>query len=314
MFLSVIIPVKNEAESLPALHREIVDALKVFEGQQTEIIYVDDGSTDNTAPVLASLAHATVIRFRRNFGQTAAMQAGINESSGQVIVFLDGDGQNDPADIPMLVSELTSRGLEMVCGWRTSRRDSFGKRFISRGAFRLRQFLLHDQIHDSGCTLKAIRREVLETIPLYGELHRLIPALAVMNGFSVDEVAVNHRPRVHGSTKYNWHRTVKGFVDMFGLWFWKRFEMRPMHFFGALGFLAIGLGGLTAGLATVFYVQGIVFLKHSLPVLAAVEILGGAQLLSVGLLADRLFSLRYDLSAAPRYAIVSRSTSDGLQR
>lgn len=160
--------------------------------------------------------------FRKNFGQSAAFDAGFKRATGDIVITMDGDLQNDPADIPLLLAKL-DEGYDVVSGWRVKRQDSLSKKIFSRGANMLRTILIHDNIHDSGCSLKAFRRECFEDFDLFGEMHRFIPALLEIKGFRVAEVPVSHHPRVHGVTKYNWKRSVKGFVDMLAVWFWRKY-------------------------------------------------------------------------------------------
>jgi len=306
MKISVVVPVFNECEGVSQLHEEITQSLRSFlvEGE-FEIIYVDDGSTDNTSNALSTLTPATVITLRRNQGQTAAMKAGIDHAKGDFITLLDGDGQNDPSNIKTLFNYLLDNNLDLVCGWRENRKDSKMKKFVSKGAYLIRQILISDKIHDSGCTQKIGRRDILQSMPLYGEFHRLIPALVALDGYLVGEVPVVHRERKFGTSKYTWHRIIKGIIDIGMLWFWKKFESRPMHFFGGLGLLAIFAGLGAAMTATILYIFDSVFFRNSLPVLAAVLIMAGIQLISVGMLGDRIFRIHYDQNNRTRYLIKS---------
>lgn len=229
--ISVVVPVFNEEGNVEELHREIVEVCRA-QHYEYEIIFVDDGSSDKTVEICKTLKPLKLIQMRRNFGQTAAMDAGIKAAQYDYIVTLDGDRQNDPADIPNMIVYLEENDLDVVSGWRKNRKDTFMKRFISRGANALRYLLVHDGIHDSGCSLKVYRRECFKGVNLYGEQHRFIPAILRMKGFTVGEVVVNHRARTAGVTKYNWKRTVKGFVDMISVWFWNKYATRPLHMLG----------------------------------------------------------------------------------
>lgn len=211
-----------------------------------EIIFVNDGSTDNTAGECSRLSPLVYIELRKNFGQTAAMDAGIKRARGRTIITMDGDLQNDPADIPAMLAYLEQNGLDVVSGWRKNRRDSLGKRFVSRAANLLRRLMINDGIHDSGCSLKVYRRECFEHVDLSGEMHRFIPALLKIKGFKIGEMAVTHHSRIHGKTKYNWQRTLKGFLDMFAVWFWKKFANRPIHLLGTLGIITWLIGVVSA--------------------------------------------------------------------
>jgi len=285
--VSVVVPMYNEEGNVADLHREIVEVCEK-NGYLYEIIFVYDGSTDRTFEIIQSLKPVQCIRFRRNFGQTSAMDAGIKKSRYPLIVTMDGDRQNDPADIPLLVEELERSGKDLISGWRRNRKDSLMKRFFSRGAHFLRRMLIHDGIHDSGCSLKVYRRECFEGVSLYGEMHRFIPAVLKIKGFSIGELEVNHRPRTAGKTKYNWRRSIKGFLDMLSVWFWNKFAVRPLHLLGGLGLLSIFLGILVSITGIVLYFQHINTFKNVLPIFAIFLLLTGLQLFVSGLIADML--------------------------
>jgi glycosyltransferase involved in cell wall biosynthesis len=247
MMISVVIPVYNEEGSVAELHREIVSVMTGI-GRPFEIIFVDDGSVDQTVNTLRTLRPIRIVRFRRNFGQTAALDAGIKTARGEYIVTLDGDGQNDPEGIPKLIHELESKDLDVVSGWRKDRKDSLSKKYASKVAAYFRKFLINDGIHDSGCTLKVYRKECFDHVDLYGEMHRFIPAILKIKGFTVGEVVVAHRERGTGVTKYNWKRGMRGILDMVSVWFWKKYANRPLHLFGSFGvtliILSIGALGI----------------------------------------------------------------------
>lgn len=238
--LSIVIPAYNEGKNVRLLYQKLMD---VFSRMETsyEIIYIDDGSTDNTFFELEALYeedknNVKVIKFRRNFGQTAALDAGFKAAKGKVIISMDADLQNDPADIPKLLAKM-KEGYDVVCGWRKNRKDPLFKHLISRGANFLRSIIINDKIHDSGCTLKAFKRECFTTLDLYGEIHRFIPALLELQGFKITEIVVNHKERIYGSSKYNSRRIMKGFLDILLVKFWMKYVTRPMHLFGELGLL-----------------------------------------------------------------------------
>ena len=239
--VSVVVPVYNEEGNVAELHKEI-KAVCEENNYEYEIIFINDGSSDRTEEICRTLKPLKYIRLRRNFGQTAAMDAGIKAAKYDYIVTMDGDRQNDPADIPMMIKYLEDNDLDVVSGWRKHRKDKPLKKFTSRGANLLRHILVHDGIHDSGCSLKVYRKECFEHVNLYGEQHRFIPAILKIKGFRIGEVVVNHRPRTAGKTKYNWKRTIKGFVDMISVWFWNKYSSRPLHLLGGIGFTFITLG------------------------------------------------------------------------
>ncbi len=238
--LSVVVPLYNEEGNVVELHRRIKEALEQS-GHPYEIIFVDDGSRDQTLAEAKSCSPVKLVVFRKNFGQTAAFDAGIKAATKDVIITLDGDLQNDPADIPLLLAKI-NEGYDVVSGWRYKRHDPWSKTVPSRIANLLRKALIHDKIHDSGCSLKAYRRECFKDIDLFGEMHRFIPALLQLEGFRVAEVKVSHHPRLRGVTKYNWKRGMKGFVDMLAIWFWRKYSHRPLHLFGGVGVVLFGLG------------------------------------------------------------------------
>lgn len=300
--ISAVIPIFNERENISSLHAELLRSLRKT-GSPFEIIIVDDGSNDGSADVLARLSPVTVVSLRKNFGQTAALDAGIKITKGDIIVTLDGDGQNDPADIPVLLAKL-AEGYDVVSGWRHQRQDPFMKRFISRGAELLRRFFVNDGIHDSGCTLKAYRRECFENMDLYGEMHRFIPGMLRWQGFTVAEIEVHHRPRRAGKSKYTLSRTFRGFLDMLSIWFWRKFSDRPLHLFGGVGLFLSAVGVALVGVLFVLRLFGIIALAGSVwPLAGFFLVLTGLTLFSTGLLADIVVKSYYRVHAARPYSI-----------
>jgi glycosyltransferase involved in cell wall biosynthesis len=290
MKISVVIPAYNEAENVEPLLDELFE---VLDGSfpEHEVIVVDDGSTDDTLRRLHAARETReglrIIEFQGNFGQTAAIDAGFQHAEGDVIILLDADMQNDPHDIPRLVARL-DEGFDVVCGWRFDRKDTLGKRFTSRGANVLRKIILRDQIHDSGCTLKALRRECVQGLHLHGEMHRFIPALLQWRGFKITEEKVNHRSRLRGTTKYNIFRVGRGLMDMLVVGFWQKYSARPAHFFGFLGLLSSTAGfGICAYLA-IRKIQGHSIADRPLLLLGVLGIIIGLQFITFGLLADML--------------------------
>lgn len=300
--VSIVVPAYNEAGNLPFLHEEIKEVCHKND-YDYEIIFVDDGSDDDTEAVLSNLSPLTVIRFRKNFGQTAALDAGIKHSTRELIVTMDGDGQNDPADIPLLVRSLHEKRLDVVSGWRKNRKDSLPKRFVSRVANFLRHFFINDNIHDSGCTLKIYRKECFEHLSLYGEMHRFIPALLKIKGFKIGEVVVNHRPRQSGITKYGAARTIKGFIDMISVWFWNKYAVRPLHLLGGMGLLCFFLGFVSSAYTVFYFISGGDLSNTVWPLLSAFLLFSGVQLFISGLLADMLAKTYYGTTNDNSYSI-----------
>ncbi len=286
MHISFVIPVVNERENVAQLHAEIVAAAKKI-GKTYEIIFVDDGSTDGTQKEIQKLKPVRLLEMRRNFGQTAALDAGIKAAQGEFLVTLDGDLQNDPADVPAMLKMLQDEQLDVVCGWRFQRHDSFTKRFISAGARKFRGILVEDGIHDSGCTLRVYKKEAFDDLDLRGEMHRFIPAILKWRGFKIGEMKVNHRPRIHGRTKYDMKRTVKGFLDMLSLWFFRKYANRPLHFLGAVGLGCFALGVALGGYLAVGRLLGWFGLSQSIwPLTAVFLVLFGMQMFVSGLIMD----------------------------
>jgi glycosyltransferase involved in cell wall biosynthesis len=303
IYLSVIVPVYNEEGSIAELYREIFAVCEKL-GRPFEIIFVNDGSKDKTAEVLKTLSPLKTITLRRNFGQTAAMDAGIKVARGIFLATLDGDGQNDPADIPRLLEKIVQEDLDVVSGWRKNRQDKFSKKFSSRCAAALRKFLINDGIHDSGCSLKVYKKECFAKISLYGEMHRFIPAILKIKGYRIGELEVNHRSRSAGRTKYNWKRGVKGVLDMFSVWFWQRYANRPLHLFGGAGIFLM-IVSVFAGISAVY---GKIFLARDLSntswtELAMFGFFIGVIFFIFGLLSDMLSKIYFGTTKDDAYDI-----------
>lgn len=302
--ISIIVPAYNEEKNVPLLYEKITSVVRRMK-LSYELIFVDDGSRDQTLARLTAISSSDpsviVIKFRKNFGQTAAMDAGFKTARGRILIPMDADLQNDPEDIPRLVAKL-NEGYDVVSGWRANRRDSLAKHIISRGANLLRKLLLHDRIHDSGCTLKAYRRECFENLTLYGEMHRFIPAILSLRGFKVTELPVRHHPRAYGKTKYSFKRVLKGFLDMLVVTFWMRYATRPIHLFGTLGVLTTLLGllvGFYLTLLKLFFNEPIG--NRPLLLLTILLIVLGAQFITFGLMSDILVKIYY--KNEPTYCI-----------
>lgn len=290
MYISFVVPVMNEAGNVAKLHAEILATAKTFK-KPFEIIFVNDGSTDDTLAELKQLSPITIVDLRGNYGQTAALAAGIHTATGTYLVTLDGDGQNDPADVPAMLTMLLDNKKDVVCGWRKDRQDSFSKRFISRGAEWLRRLFVQDGIRDSGCTLRVYRRACFDGLVLRGEMHRFIPALLRWRGFNLAEMPVHHRPRGTGQTKYTWKRMVKGFLDMFNLWFFHKFASRPFHLLGTVGGVTFAIGTIALVVLAIGRLLGTLSLSGSIwPLMAVFLILFGFQMVVSGLIMDLIIN------------------------
>jgi len=291
--LSIVVPLYNEEGNIALLFNEIRTVCKTNR-YPFEIIFVDDGSSDNTVKNARKLSPLTLVRLRKNFGQTAAMDAGIKQAAGKYIVTMDGDRQNDPEDIPRLLHHLKKHNLDVVSGWRKKREDSMSKHLMSRAANLLRKLIVNDQIHDSGCSLKMYKQECFTDLDLFGEMHRFIPALLRIQGFRIGELVVNHRPRTAGKTKYSWSRTIKGLIDLIAVWFWKKFAVRPLHLLGGLGLFTIFFGSLSGIYSFILFIKGKSLSDTAFPGLTAFLLITGIQLFIFGLLADMIAKNYYE--------------------
>jgi len=300
--VSFIVPVFNEVENIDKLHQEILTVARNL-GVDFEIIMVDDGSTDGTYKKLLQLSPVTVIRMRSNFGQTSALDAGIKAAQYPYLITMDGDLQNDPADAPALIRHLEDNELDVVSGWRKNRKDPLSKRFVSRVANQLRKILVEDGIHDSGCTLKAYRKECFDQVSLYGEMHRFIPALLKMRGFQVGELVVNHRPRAGGKTKYNFTRTLKGLVDMIVIWYWNRYAMRPFHFLGGIGIAIMIFSFFSGVMSLIEFFQGQDMSETFWPMFTLLTFLIGTQFFILGFISDMLMKTYYGQTGQTAYSV-----------
>ena len=301
-FISVVVPLYNEEGNVRELHKRILDACEKL-GKPFEIIFIDDGSKDETIKNAQGLTPLTLIKFRKNFGQTAAFDAGIKQAQGEIVITMDGDLQNDPADIGLLLEKM-EEGFDVVSGWRFKRKDSLSKKIFSRTANILRKILIQDTIHDSGCSLKAYKRNCFEDVDLFGEMHRFMPALLELQGYKIGEVKVNHYPRVHGVTKYNWKRGMKGFVDMISIWFWRKYSNRPLHLFGGTGIVMSFLGTLILFWMAVEKLFFAAELSEKIwPLMGVFFIMIGIQLFIFGLLADIILKSYYKNQKKMNYNI-----------
>ena len=307
MDISVVVPLYNEEDNVQLLYEEIKGVLDTM-AEQAEIVFVDDGSRDNTLAKLEAIQagddHVRVVSLRRNFGQTAAMTAGFDHARGGVIITMDGDLQNDPHDIPQLVGKL-NEGYDVVTGWRYDRQDPFlSRKLPSQLANRLISRVTGVGLHDYGCTLKAFRREVIDNINLYGEMHRFIPAIASGMGISFTEVKVNHRARRFGTSKYGISRTIRVVLDLITVKFMLSYATRPLHVFGTVGVVS-SLLGVTIGLILTVQRQlfGIGLANRPLLLLAVLLIFMGIQFITIGLLAELVVRTYHESQKKPIYYV-----------
>jgi glycosyltransferase involved in cell wall biosynthesis len=305
--ISIVIPLYNEEESIPRLYDELTRAIDNC-GQSAEVIIIDDGSRDRSFALLSDIAardpRFTIIRFRRNFGQTAGFAAGFAQARGDVVITMDADLQNDPMDIPLLMAKI-DEGYDIVSGWRKDRQDRFlDRRLPSMLANRLISNVTDVRLHDYGCSLKAYRRDVLQHVRLYGELHRFVPALASQAGGTVTEVPVNHRARQYGKSKYGISRTIRVMLDLINVWFLGAYSTRPIHVFGTLGFASAAMGvvvGVYLSFLKIFLGQSIG--NRPLLLLAVLLVVIGVQLVTMGLLGEMITRTYYESQNKTIYVV-----------
>ena len=298
---------RNESPNVEQLYRDVTASLSPS-GRSYELVAIDDGSRDETFAKLADLqqrdARLRVIRFRRNFGQTAAFAAGFAHARGRYIVTMDGDNQNDPADIPAMIQTLEQQGLDIVCGWRKERKDPFlNRRLPSMIANAVISRATGVKLHDYGCSLKVFRAEVVKQMKLYGEMHRFLPAIAAEFGVEIGEKVVNHRARVHGRSNYGITRTFRVVLDLITVKFLSSYKTRPLQMFGSMGFVMGAFGALMC--AWVIYQRFFGFQSANRPLLivGAFLVLGAIQMIMTGLLAEMLSRTYHESQDKPTYVI-----------
>jgi dolichol-phosphate mannosyltransferase len=304
--LSIVIPIYNEEESLPFLVKQLLEVLQPME-ETFELVLVNDGSSDNSSDVIRNLSfeipELVGVLLRKNYGQTAAMAAGFDISSGEIVVTLDGDLQNDPADIPLLVNKIRD-GFDLVSGWRYRRKDAaISRKLPSKIANRLIGKVTGVRLNDYGCSLKAYRKEVLTDMRLYGELHRFLPVLANIEGARITEVKVNHRARQFGSSKYGIDRTFRVLMDLLTVWFMNRFLTRPMYVFGFGGILAIIGSFITSFYLLIIKLLGEDIGNRPLLIFALLLAVTGVQLFGFGLLGELQIRTYHESQNRPIYRI-----------
>jgi glycosyltransferase involved in cell wall biosynthesis len=312
--ISVLVPIYNEQKNIPPLCEELFGVLDHI-GSSFEIIMVDDGSRDGSLAALVAVAEQRpelkIVSFRRNYGQTAAIMAGIDHAAGDILISIDADLQNDPADIPALLAKL-DEGSDVVSGWRKERKDAAIRRnLVSRVANRLISRISGVHLHDYGCTLKAYRRDVIKDVRLYGEMHRFVPIYASWMGAKVTELPVSHRPRLFGRSKYGLERVAKVLLDLLVVTFLDRYFVKPIYVFGGFGILSLAMAVLCA--AYMIYlklVEGISMILTPLPLLAALLVLVAVLSSLMGLLAEILVRTYFESQQRPAYLVARRINFD----
>jgi glycosyltransferase involved in cell wall biosynthesis len=289
--------VYNEDANIYPLYRELKPVMERM-GKPYEILFVDDGSRDRTYRFLRNLHERDkkvgVIRLRKNYGQTAAMSAGFDNARGKIIITMDGDLQNSPKDIPRLIAQI-DRGYDVVSGWRFNRKDpGLSKKIPSKMSNKLARYITGLPLHDFGCTLKAYRKEALEDVELYGEMHRYIPALVAWQGYSVTELKVEHRARTRGQTKYGASRLLRGFLDLMNIRFWSKYSTRPLHFFGWMGAIAFFLGFIIGAYKLILrFVYGVGLQAGPMLIFAVMMVILGVQFIMFGFLGEIMIRTYY---------------------
>jgi len=294
MDLSVVIPLYNEEASLPELNKQIGAVLKHTE-LSFEICYIDDGSTDTSLQILKELhrenKHIKILSFRKNYGKSAALSEGFKLAAGDIIITMDADLQDDPAEVPRLIEKINS-GFDLVSGWKKKRYDPLNKTIPSKFFNYITSHLTGIRIHDFNCGLKAYRQEVIKEIPVYGTLHRYLPVLAHWKGFAVGELVVNHHPRKYGVTKYGLRRFFDGFFDLFTVLFLTRYRQRPLHLFGFLGLASFTSGFIISIYLSILWFMGQGIGNRPLLFLAVLLMIVGMQSFSIGLIGEMITNLK----------------------
>ena len=294
--VSIVIPILNECENLPELYQGLTETLTGL-NLAYEIIFIDDGSTDGSTALCRSMAQSntsvTLIELRRRFGKATALQVGFQTAKGDIIITMDGDLQDDPAEIPRFLEALES-GVDLVSGWKKTRQDPLTKTLPSKLFNQVTSIMTGIKLKDFNCGFKAYRREVVESLDLYGELHRYIPVLAHANGFRIGEIAVNHRPRCYGQSKYSFERFLRGAFDLLTVLFLGTFKRRPLHLFGLIGLAFAGVGFAIDLYLSVLWLTGIAYIgNRPLLILGTLLIIVGVQVLIFGLLAEMITAVTY---------------------
>ena len=296
MDISVVVPIYNEEWNITKLNAEIQEVVSKIT-RSFEVIYINDSSTDGSLRELKSLKNITIINLNRRYGQTTAFDAGFKAAQGELVISLDGDGQDDPHNIPALIKKLKDDDLDVVAGWRKHRSDKSGICVLTKIGQYLRKKMINDSIHDSGCALRVYRKEAVKSLDIGGEMHRYIMALLRWKGFRIGEVVVNHRKREHGVSNYNYSKAVRGFIDLVYIWFLYKFSQRPLHLFGYASLASITLGVLS-GFWTVYgkLAWGLSINRNGWALVTFFLLLSGIMLFSFGIIISLLFRVHYSSS------------------
>ncbi len=303
--ISIVAPVYNEEESVPHLVRKVYDVMTKT-SYTWELICIDDGSSDKSAEIMAKMAldypQFKPVFFRRNYGQTAAMQAGFDHAKGDVVITMDADLQNDPADIPAMMKKMDETGADIVAGWRKNRKDkTISRKIPSKIANKLVAKVTGIDIHDTGCSLKAFKKEVLEGVRIYGEMHRFIPAVMSQNGAKVEEMVVRHHARQFGETKYGIDRTFRVLLDLILLGFFRKYINRPMHAFGMAGLICLTIGGASGTYLLALKIMGNDIGGRPLLLVAVIMVLMGVQLIGMGILGELMMRMYHEPKGRRQY-------------
>lgn len=296
IYYSVVVPVHNEEGNVKRLDEEIKSVMRKI-GKTFEIIYINDGSTDDSLNQLKSLSRVKIIDLNRNYGQATALDSGFKASQGNIIISMDSDLQNDPNDIPMMLEKLEKENLDVVAGWRKKRKDPFSVRFMTKTGRFLRRIIVKDGVHDTGCTLRVYRSSAIKSLDLTGEMHRYILSLLRWKGFKIGEIIVNHRLRTIGKTKYGPTKALRGFIDLLYIWFIQKYYQRPLHIFGSVGLLTSFAGVISLAWMIKEKIQNNIDLSdNALFSLGFFLIIMGIILFSFGIVIDLLMKIHLNSS------------------
>ena len=305
---SIVVPVYNEEGNIENLDKEIKQVMNKLGSYET--IYINDQSSDNSLSDLKKLKNVKIIELNRNYGQATALDAGFKTAEGKIIISLDGDGQNDPADIPLLLKKLKEEDLDVVAGWRKNRADKNGIKILTRVGRLMRSIFIRDQVHDTGCTLRVYKKEAAKSLDLQGEMHRYILALLRWKGFKIGEVVVNDRKREHGKSKYNYSKAERGFLDLIYISFISKYSQRPLHMFGRMSWISILMGLFSGVLAVIDRINGLSLNRNGWFFLTIFFILAGIMFFSFGILMDLLLRIYLNTSGQEKRYYIREITEN----